>query len=206
MIVTLSSFSLAFVGPGPSLYRNKCLYIATKNTLSEESTWNLRLVLKGVATEKGKKVDEIISSKIQFVEDVGYEPPQGTIRQLDGSESKAQIKRSRWILSEDPKDRKWGLWIWGLFEEPLYPFLLLTLQVEGTPQDDGDSLKPLALYAQINHRREADVGVVLEGSDLFVRRQETVNADIFGAAKADIVDDVKTGTILIQPTTLAVAR
>jgi hypothetical protein len=28
-----------------------------------------------------------------------------------------------WTLSEDKNDRKDGLWIWGLFEEPKYPYL-----------------------------------------------------------------------------------
>ena len=33
----------------------------------------------------------------------------------------------KWTLSEDKNDRKDGLWIWGLFEEPKYPFLYFNL-------------------------------------------------------------------------------
>ena len=36
---------------------------------------------------------------------------------------------ARWRLSEDPEDQKDSLWIWGLFKEPLYPFLLLELDL-----------------------------------------------------------------------------
>lgn len=37
-----------------------------------------------------------------------------------------------WTLSEDKEDRKDGLWIWGLFEEPKYPFLYFYLDVYNT--------------------------------------------------------------------------
>ena len=91
---------------------------AVKTTLTDETTWNLRFVLNGVTTEKGRKVDEIFSISAQFLEDDGYEPPQGSLSQMQGDEpSRLQIVKSRWQLSEDPEDRKDGLWIWGLFKE-----------------------------------------------------------------------------------------
>lgn len=39
-----------------------------------------------------------------------------------------QPGKTRWILSEGEDRRSAGFWIWGLFEEPLYPFLLLQMQ------------------------------------------------------------------------------
>ena len=36
---------------------------------------------------------------------------------------------AQWSLSEDPEDRKDSLWIWGLFSDPLYPFLLFQLDL-----------------------------------------------------------------------------
>lgn len=36
-----------------------------------------------------------------------------------------QAGKARWTLSEAEDERGAGLWVWGLFEEPLYPFLLL---------------------------------------------------------------------------------
>lgn len=39
-----------------------------------------------------------------------------------------QARKARWTLSEGEETRSAGLWIWGLFNEPLYPYLLLQMQ------------------------------------------------------------------------------
>ena len=181
---------------------------ATKTTLTDETTWNIRFVLNGVPTEKGRKVDQIFSISAQFLEEEGYEPPQGILKQINnGPEpSSFQINKSRWQLSEDPEDRKDGLWIWGLFQTPLYPYLLLNLQTDAIPlpsgsDEDKDFIKPLQLYAQINHKRDDDIGVILEGAQLSARERETIKADPFGAATVDINNDVSIGTISIQAAT-----
>ncbi|KAL7581116.1 hypothetical protein ACA910_005917 [Epithemia clementina (nom. ined.)] len=182
-------------------------------TLTDKTTWNLRMVLRGVATDKGKKIDEIFNLKCKFMEEEGYEPPQGIVQLAEESEqSRFQIVKSRWQLSEDPNDRKDGLWVWGLFKEPLYPFLLLQLETKPIPiagggsanerEDkvyEGDAIKPLQLYAQLNHRRDADKGVVLTASDLKVRQIETVDADMFGVAKVNLYEEVNIGTLSVQP-------
>eukprot|EP00522_Entomoneis_paludosa_P008744 CAMPEP_0172445458 /NCGR_PEP_ID=MMETSP1065-20121228/5293_1 /TAXON_ID=265537 /ORGANISM="Amphiprora paludosa, Strain CCMP125" /LENGTH=232 /DNA_ID=CAMNT_0013196317 /DNA_START=59 /DNA_END=757 /DNA_ORIENTATION=- len=185
-----------------------------KTTLTDATDWNLRIVLRGVATEQGKKVDEIFRVKCNFLEEEGYEPPQGVIQQQVNPDSRLEITKSRWILSEDPDDRKDGLWVWGLFAEPLYPFMLLQLETNAIPlpnnsnnndNDDheeatpADAIKPLQLYAQINHKRDSEKGVILEASDLKVRQVETVAADVFGAAKVDVYEEVNIGTLSIQP-------
>lgn len=180
-----------------------------KTTLTDETSWNLRVVLRGVATEQGKKVDRIFSVKAHFLEETGYEPPQGSLQQLfdyDNNEEPItttafKVVKSRWQLSEDPNDRKDGLWVWGLFKEPLYPFMLLQLETDLIPLagTDGDAILPLQLYAQINHKRDADTGVILEGADLKVRQMETVKADVFGVAKVDVYDEVNVGTLSILP-------
>lgn len=36
-----------------------------------------------------------------------------------------QAGKARWTLSEAEDTRGAGLWVWGLFKDPLYPFLLL---------------------------------------------------------------------------------
>lgn len=36
-----------------------------------------------------------------------------------------QKGKARWTLSEEEDKRGAGLWVWGLFKDPLYPFLLL---------------------------------------------------------------------------------
>jgi len=197
----------------------------TTMTLTESTTWNARVVLRGAPTRRGKKADELFSLSLQFVEEEGYEPPQGYVRQVmkeattnaeggggsgGGAADRLRIRKSYWKLSEDPNDRKDGLWIWGLFEEPLYPFLLLQLETEAVPlaagsnsDDDekdggGDAILPLELYAQLNHRRDADEGVVLRGNyDLKIRRKRTLKADPFGAAQVDLFDEVSAGALSI---------
>ena len=178
--------------------------MATKTTLTEETDWNLRFVMRGVPTQKGKRVDEIFSVRAQFLEEEGYEPPQGVLKQVEKQDdaSRMKITKIRWQLSEDPNDRKDGLWVWGLFKEPLYPFLLLQLETDeirlAAGTEDEDSIQPLQLYAQIIHKRDGDLGVVLEGADLKIRVQETVNADIFGVSKAELYEEESIGTLSIQ--------
>ena len=54
----------------------------------------------------------------------------------DGAASDA----GTWQLSEDPDDKRDGLWVWGLFEEPLYPFLLVSLDSEKIGLPEGGRL------------------------------------------------------------------
>lgn len=182
--------------------------IYAKKTLTDETVWRLRFILKGIPTERGKKVDEILTADVNFVEDAGYEPPQGVLNQIgkalptkeNSNVSTLKIEKSRWQLSEDPDDRKDGLWIWGLFSEPLYPFLLLTIEMSRTPLpgDDDDFIKPLQLFAQITHRRDDKVGVILSSAELKVREILTVKADPFGAATVDLYEEVSVGRVNIQ--------
>jgi hypothetical protein len=173
-------------------------------TLSEDTTWDLRFLLQSVPTENGKKVDEFFSAKVQFIEEAGYEPPQGEVKQVfDATNDDApsfKIISSRWQLSEDPNDRKDGLWIWGLFAEPLYPFLLLQIETDKIPLpgDGTDSIKPLKLFSQIQHKRDKEEGVILSGGPLNIKEAETFKVDPFGAASVTVYDDVTIGNLQIQ--------
>jgi len=206
--VYLSVDSFSVTPSLPTTATSSTSLSASKKTLTEETTWRLRFVLRGVATEKGKKVDEIFQVNAHFIEEEGYEPPQGSLQVISDDNDEAppprfQWTQSRWQLSEDPNDRKDGLWVWGLFKEPLYPFLLLQLQTDAIPVagTEDDKIMPLQLYAQINHKRDEEEGVILEASDLKVRQTETIKADPFGAATVDLVEDVNIGTISVQPMT-----
>lgn len=202
---------LGFVNPTVSKTQVKSsstasfLSAATTTTLTEETTWKLRFLLQGLPTEKGKRVDDILFNvEVKFEEEVGYEPPQGQLTQIllsDEDTTQLKISSSRWLLSEDPEDRKDGLWIWGLFKEPLYPFMLLQLETERVPLpgDEEDAIKPLQLFCQIIHKRDEDVGVILKGGDLKIREKETIKADPFGAATVEIYDEKTIGTLSIEP-------
>ena len=170
----------------------------SKTTLTEDTSWKVQMVLRGLKTTQGKRLDELFTLSAQFLEDNGFEPPQGRI-QLLGDSNRLELTNSYWKLSEDPEDRKDGLWVWGLFKEPLYPFLLLQMETSEIQLVDDDSIPPLQLYAQINHKRD-DSGVVLEGSySLKTKRSERYPVDIFGAASVDLFEDVDVGTIRIEP-------
>lgn len=216
LVSTVQSFAPLFAAPTQAQARTTLLTMTTasgstmKSTLTEETTWKLRFVLRNVATAKGKKVDEIFVISGQFIELEGYEPPQGTFRQENvtptsgdvnniTTTSRLKIVKSRWLLSEDPNDRKDGLWVWGLFKEPLYPFMLLELETDAIALSGGvdDNIPPLQLYAQINHKRE-NGSAILQATDLKIRQMERIKADPFGVAQVDIYEEVSIGILSIQ--------
>ena len=78
--------------------------------------------LENLPTENGKKTGGIYVVQAKFIEEEGYEPPQGLLQQCfpedenDSEEEKSTsisqmtVSTGRWTLSEDPDDRKDGLW------------------------------------------------------------------------------------------------
>ena len=67
------------------------------------------------------------------------------------------------------------------------------------PGEDNDAIKPLKLYAQLNHKREKETGVILSGADIKVRELEQVKADPFGATYVDLYEEVTVGNLQVQP-------
>lgn len=191
-----------------------------KATLTDETTWRLRLLLNDVTTTKGRKLDgQLFVVEGNFIEEEGYEPPQGlftpTITQStstsdEGDEEEAdasqgtslEVTSSRWKLSEDPDDPKDGLWIWGLFKEPLYPFMLMQMETKelalpSSNDDEADSIPPLKLYAQINHIRNKEEGTVkLQTANLNVRILEQVQLP---GATVDLFEEEAVGQVSFQP-------
>ena len=189
-----------------------------KTTLTTDTTWRLRLLLNDITTTKGKKLDNtLFVVEGNFIEEEGYEPPQGLFRPNvkevslteDGESSNTntmalEVTNSRWTLSEDPNDRKDGLWIWGLFKEPQYPFMLLQmetseLKLPSSDSDESDSVPALKLYAQINHIRDRDEngsGVELQSANLNVRILEQVQLP---GATVDLYEEGAVGQISFQP-------
>ena len=95
-------------------------------TLTDATTWTMRMNLENLPTENGKKTGGIYVVQAKFIEEEGYEPPQGLLQQVfpqdatsDGDENEEEktsstpqmtVTSGRWTLSEDPDDRKDGLW------------------------------------------------------------------------------------------------
>jgi len=144
-----------------------------------------------VPTPKGDAAEETITANIRFEEEQGYEPPQGFVT-IESSlpEGKLQLGRQpgRWKLSEDPDDPKDSLWIWGLFKEPLYPFMLLSLTLA---DDCGDLPSGTTLYLQGEHKRDPVEGVRLGEGKLFNKVPVTLG---MGAAAVTYDDQETCGT------------
>ena len=180
-------------------------------TLTDATDWRLRLLLNGVTTTQGRKIDgQLFVLNGNFIEEEGYEPPQGLFTSLtdsnnseDGNDEvlSLEISNSRWKLSEDPDDPKDGLWIWGLFKEPLYPFMLLQmetkeLELSAGEGEEKDSIPPLKLYAQINHIRDQETGnVKLNTADVNIRLLEQVQLP---GATVDLYENEKVGQVSFQ--------
>mmetsp|Transcript_4049 Transcript_4049/g.14190 ORF Transcript_4049/g.14190 Transcript_4049/m.14190 type:complete len:199 (+) Transcript_4049:134-730(+) len=126
-----------------------------------------------------------------FVDEVGYEPPCGRVLlAVDG----AQVDGGRWQLSEDPDDVRDGLWIWGLFKDPLYPFLLMTLESSSLGLPEGG-----ALAIRINHKsRPSDDAPLLTRGTVARRTTETAAADLAGLGQVTYNVDSVLGTVVAQ--------
>lgn len=124
-------------------------------TLDANSTWRLHLDLfsgrDGGGGSPESRPDRTVSVTAKFVVDEGYEPPQGALQIVsDESGVFAEGGLNRWTLEEDPNEKKAGLWIWGLFEEPLYPYLLLSMDVNRVEVAEGGYHIPEGkLYAEV---------------------------------------------------------
>jgi len=190
-----------------------------KATLTMDTTWRFRLLLNDVTTTNGRKLEgQLFVVEGNFIEEEGYEPPQGLFQETkkpstaesgqgeegaDGSGTSLEVSNSRWKLSEDPDDPKDGLWIWGLFKEPLYPFMLLQMETKelrlpsSTDGENGDSIPPLKLYAQLNHVRNKDEGTVeLQSANLNIRVLEQIKLP---GATVDLFEEEAVGQISFQP-------
>lgn len=215
-------------------------------TLTKDTTWRLRILLNGITTTKGRKLSSSNSGQLfvvegSFIEEDGYEPPQGcfqplltaaTTTAIDDQDENAsssssttttsmlEIINSRWKLSEDPDDPKDGLWIWGLFKEPLYPYMLLQMETRElalSSSKDGlndDSIPPLKLYAQISHirtnnndknknkdamiggGRRGGEGVELKTANLNIRVLEQISLP---GTTVDLYEEEAVGQITFQP-------
>lgn len=118
-------------------------------------------------------------------------------------------------------DRKWGLWVQGLFEEPKYPYIYFALHTEedarvllDTEETDPETgkrrkaLQPLfggkgvpggRLDFRFDHRREAGTVVLSEGKMSF-QEMEMRQVDPLGiGGKVNVGDVVEAGTAALTP-------
>eukprot|EP00607_Mallomonas_marina_P000714 CAMPEP_0182429944 /NCGR_PEP_ID=MMETSP1167-20130531/35326_1 /TAXON_ID=2988 /ORGANISM="Mallomonas Sp, Strain CCMP3275" /LENGTH=189 /DNA_ID=CAMNT_0024614373 /DNA_START=103 /DNA_END=672 /DNA_ORIENTATION=+ len=178
-----------------------------KATLDEFTLWRISLRLQ----KEGFK-DSSASIRVRFVEARGYEPPQGRVFVEDDYNGFINTDDNgysgAWSLSEDKNDRKDGLWVWGLFEEPKYPFLYFSLDVfnstiaasgEEEPLFDGLGIPNNRLNIRFSHSRDQEEGVKLESGEISYQEIEYMKADLLGVGgEVNVGDIVDAGKIDIR--------
>lgn len=161
--------------------------------LSPNTVWKIKLDLR-----TGSGAPTTISANLRFAEDVGFEPPQGllSVESCVPEGALALGKQAAvWTLSEDPDDRGDSLWIWGLFKEPLYPFLLAQLELAAPIELAGGEVIPAGpLFMQIDHRRKSNSVQLGEGAVTY-RVAETLKADLVGLSDFSYAEPISCGTV-----------
>jgi hypothetical protein len=179
-----------------------------KAYLDERSLW--RIVFK---LQKDSFDDIEATVRVRFIEDRGYEPPQGRIFVENDYNGLIRVDEKgysafRWSLSEDKNARKGGLWVWGLFEEPKYPYLYLSFAVyddvlcgeEVVPIFGGQGIPKNKLNIRFTHAPDKERGAVLTDGVLTYQVTETVKADPLGlGGSVDVGESTKAGLVSIQP-------
>mmetsp|Transcript_30513 Transcript_30513/g.93302 ORF Transcript_30513/g.93302 Transcript_30513/m.93302 type:complete len:203 (-) Transcript_30513:330-938(-) len=152
---------------------------AVERSLSPATSWRLQLELD----TPGSAEKVLVTAAVRFREEEGYEPPQGFLR-VDSCLPEGLLPTGeapgRWMLSEDPEDRKDSLWIWGLFKEPLYPFILFSLPCAEIQLANGKAIPAGTLYIQAEHRRDPRAGVLLGEGKVTYKVAQQLDADLLG--------------------------
>lgn len=87
-----------------------------------------------------------------------------------------------------------SLWIWGLFKEPLYPFILFSLPCVEIPLADGTAIPAGTLYVQAEHRRDPAQGVRLGAGAVTYRLSQQLDADLLGLSGFTYDEPILCGT------------
>ena len=162
-------------------------------SLDPACTWRMKL---DVTAPKTSGKFATIQANVRFAEEEGFEPPQGfmTVESCvpEGALTLGQ-QQTRWQLSEDPEDRKDSLWIWGLFKEPLYPFILFELELAAPLEiSEGISIPQGKIYLQVDHRRKEGEVKLGEGTITYKIDSEQ-NADLLGLSQFTYNEPVPCG-------------
>jgi len=178
-------------------------------TLDERTLWEIKLLLREDGSP-GESCSAI--ARVRFLEFQNYEPPQGFVFVEDDINGLVKVNEkgftSNYKLSEDINDRKDGLWIWGLFEEPKYPYLYFTLNVYDTVFV-GEEEKMIygskgvpgsKLFVRFNHSRDKKNNVILSNGILTYKQAEMVKVDPLGiGGEINAGDEINAGLIEISP-------
>lgn len=180
-----------------------------KATTDGETLWRLNVRL----SRDGDK-DTTAALRVRFVPDRGYEPPSGRIFIEDDFQGLVKVDEQgyagTWTLSEDKEDRKDGLWIWGLFETPKYPFMYFYLDVFSSTVLPSGEEDPIwaniggvpgnRLNFRFEHVVDKETGTILSNGLMNFKASELIKADPFGVGgTVDVGDSVTAGAVDIVP-------
>lgn len=156
------------------------LWFGSALSASLPGKWRLNFNLPRANT------NAVVSAR--FADEEGFEPPQGRVL-FETGDGLREV--GRWQLSEDPNERKDGLWVWGLFAEPLYPFLLMTIPSEAVGLPEGG-----LLACQVGHKSRPEETQLLTRGIVSSRKRESIGADLVGLSRATYNEDTALGTVV----------
>lgn len=171
--------------------------------LNSKTLWKLQVSL--FEREDSPRLEA--TARVRFLADANFEPPSGKIFIDSDFSGLLRVDEKgytcNWSLGEDKNDRKDGLWIWGLFEEPKYPYLYFTLPifdtyvgVDGTEQPLPFKIDGSRLYCRFNHVSDQTDGVQLSASTMTYKTDEFAKADPFGVGgTVNVGEELIAGTI-----------
>jgi len=184
--------------PGGSAPAKRRITTMSAATLDDSTEWTLSMSF----AKDGSTAQDLVTAKVKFMEDEGYEPPQGRVL-LDGdSKYLAASSQCFWKLGEDPAKEgfdKAGFWIWGLFEEPAYPFFFFELDIVEDIPTAGGVISKGKLFGEAQVTRSKDTGVSLSQGKLTVKEYTDYQADLIGLSSAKVGTDVACGTFTARP-------
>jgi len=165
-------------------------------TLTQATEWKLVCQLTGPPNEEGVFPPAVeVACKVIFTEDEGYEPPQGPMQLINSNYLGSN--QAFWKLDEDPSAEgfdKAGFWIWGLFEEPKYPFILLQMQVTKDIQLADGVVPAGIIYGQGKVTRDKEQGVTLTDGVLTLREPVKMKVDLLGLSEGILAEIKPVGT------------
>jgi hypothetical protein len=171
-------------------------------TLNDATEWKLSLA---ISKGGGSSVD--LAVRVKFSEDEGYEPPQGRVIVQGESSFFRTSAQNFWKLGEDPAKEgfdKAGFWIWGLFEEPKYPFFFFELEVIKEIETSTGVIPVGKIFGEAQVTRTKESGVELSEGKLTVKEFTNYQADLIGLSTASVGAAVSAGSFTARPVVPAI--
>mmetsp|Transcript_38941 Transcript_38941/g.90824 ORF Transcript_38941/g.90824 Transcript_38941/m.90824 type:complete len:243 (+) Transcript_38941:45-773(+) len=173
------------------------------DSFSGETSWKLNMKLSGKPSEGGVPGNAVdVSCKVLLREDPGFEPPQGPIIILDEDNKYIGETKAFWKLDEDPSKEgfdKAGFWIWGLLEEPQYPFITFNLEIkQEIPLSEG-TIPCGVIFGEAKINRSKEDGCTISDGVLKLKENVKIEVDLLGLSEGILQDIYQVGSFTLNP-------